>query len=123
MNGTDTTNLKHASLSTSRLASRLGIQPAHIQARRRAGELLGVRPAGSWEYHYPAWQFNGGGTALPSVARLIRASRSFGVDDVALYELLTSRVGLVDGNRVIDELRAGREEFVLDLVRRAAAAN
>jgi hypothetical protein len=114
-----TTALKRESLSTTRLASRLGIQPAHLEARRRAGELLAVRPAGTWEYLYPAWQFNGGGKALPIIQTLLREARRAGLTEADLYEVLTRRAGLVGGERLVDHMRSGREDFVLTAVRAA----
>jgi hypothetical protein len=113
------TTLERESLSTSRLASRLGLQPAHVEARRRAGELLGVRPPGRWEYLYPAWQFNGGGKALPIVQELLREARRARMDDGELYEVLTRRVGLVGGERLVDHMREGRGRFVLESVKAA----
>jgi hypothetical protein len=114
------TMLRRESLSTARLASRLGLQPAQLEARRRAGELLAVRPPGSWEYLYPAWQFNGGGMALPLVPQLLQEAREAGLDEARLYELLTRRIGLVDAGHLVDHLRAGRHEYVLGAVRAAA---
>jgi hypothetical protein len=113
------TTLERESLSTSRLASRLGLQPAHVEARRRAGELLGIRPPGRWEYLYPAWQFNGGGKALPIVQELLREARRARMDDGELYEVLTRRVGLVGGERLVDHMREGRGRFVLESVKAA----
>jgi len=109
--------LKRESLSTNRLASRLGVQPAQIEARRRAGELLAVRPPGNWEYLYPAWQFNGGGKALPIVQHLLSETRKAGLDERSLYEVLNRRTGLVSAGRVVDLMRAGRGEHVVELVR------
>jgi hypothetical protein len=111
--------LQRESLSTSWLAARLGIQPARIEAMRRAGELLGVRPPGTWSYLYPAWQFNGGGKALPLVQELVREARKAGADDSELYEVLSRRNGLVGAERLADLMRAGRGRFVLESVRTA----
>lgn len=92
------------SLSGARLADRFALQPAQIEARRRAGELLGVR--NGRDYHYPAWQFNGGGKALPQVKALVAAARASGISDSELCELLTRRVGMTR-TRVIDLVRSG----------------
>ena len=51
---------------------------------RREGELLPVRPRGTWNHLYPAWQFNGGGKALPLVQQLVREARKAGVHRTAL---------------------------------------
>jgi hypothetical protein len=112
-----TTALRRESLSTSRLASRLGVQPGQVEARRRAGELLGIRPPGSWEYLYPAWQFNGGGKALPFVQELLRQTRKAGLSERELYEVLNRRTGLVAAGRLVDVMRAGGEDFVRETVR------
>lgn len=114
-----TTSLKRESLSTSWLAARLGIEPSRLDAMRRDGELLGVRPSGTWEYLYPAWQFNGGGKALPIVQELIREARRAGLADSDLYEVLNRRTGLVAADRLVDVMRDGREDFVRDAVRAA----
>jgi len=114
-----TTSLKRESLSTSWLAARLGIEPSRLDAMRRDGELLGVRPSGTWEYLYPAWQFNGGGKALPIVQELIREARTAGLADSDLYEVLNRRTGLVAADRLVDVMRDGREDFVRDAVRAA----
>jgi hypothetical protein len=112
-----TAALKRESLSTGRLASRLGVQPSQVEARRRSGELLGIRPPGSWEYLYPAWQFNGGGKALPIVQELLRETRKAGLSERDLYEVLNRRTGLVAAGRVVDVMRAGGEDFVREMVR------
>jgi hypothetical protein len=117
-----TTRLRRESLSTSRLASRLGLQPAQLEAKRRAGELFAVRPPGSWEYLYPAWQFNGGGRPVPLVYEFLREARQAGLDESALYELLTRRAGLIGAGRLVDQLRAGRRDSVLGAVRAAAGS-
>ena len=102
------------SLSGTRLADRLGLQPAQIEGLRRAGDLLAVRRG--LDYHYPSWQFNGGGKTLPQVKALIAAARARGMSDAELCELLTRRVGLTR-MRVIDLVRTGDAELAHRLVR------
>jgi hypothetical protein len=108
-------------LSGSWLAARLGVPASRLDAMRRTGELLGVRPSGRWEYVYPAWQFNGDGMPLSVVPRVVRAARAAGLDDTELYELLTRRVGLVGSRTLVDLLRDGSEDHVLAVVARAAS--
>ena len=79
-------------LSTDWLAARMGVQPARVEALRRAGELLGVRrPDG--KHVFPSWQFGTDGRPLPLVARLVQAARAAGIDDSALHELVARRMG------------------------------
>ena len=111
-NGNET--ITRESLSGARLADRLALQPAQIEALRRAGELLAVRSG--LDYHYPAWQFNGGGKPLPQVKALVAAARTRGVSDAQLCELLTRRVGMTRV-RVIDLVRAGDVDLAHRLVR------
>jgi hypothetical protein len=119
MNGS-LARLEEESLAGPWLAARLGIPAARLDALRRSGEILGVRPAGRWEHLYPAWQFNGDWKPLASVPRIVRAARAAGLDDVGLYEVLSRRSGLTSGRTLVDVLRDGGEEHVLAAVRRAA---
>jgi hypothetical protein len=117
---TTSRTLAAESLSTTWLASRLGTQPGRIDSMRRAGELLGVRSANG-EYFYPGWQFDGRGKPLPIVRELIRTARAAGLDDNALYEVLSRRTGM-SGRRLADHIRTGDPEYVLRAVRSAVAA-
>jgi hypothetical protein len=99
-------------LTTSWLASRLGTQPARIEALRRDGQLLGVRrPDG--QTVFPAWQFGRDGRPLAGLARVIAAARAAGIDDHRLHRILTSRMGLTGRERLLDVLRAGRDDEVV----------
>jgi hypothetical protein len=100
------------------LAARLAIDPAQIEARRRAGELLAVREPGSLEWRYPSWQFDGA-TPRRGIARVVAAAREAGVDEKRLYDLLTSPLGLrgVPRRRLVDLLLEGREDEVVAAVR------
>jgi len=102
------------------LASRLAVDPARIDAMRRAGELIAVREPGSTEWRYPAWQFEAG-KPRPSVARVVAAARESGVDESRLYDVLTAQLGLRDsGRRLVDLLLEGRDDEVVAAVRAAA---
>ena len=102
------------------LAARLGVPSSRLDRMRRAGELLGVRAAGRWDYVYPAWQFGGDGQPLASIPRVLRTARAAGLGDAQLYEVLTRRVGLLGDGTVADVLRDGNEEYVVAVVRQAA---
>ena len=120
MNDVASAALLRESLSTSWLAGRLGTQPARIEARRRAGELLGVRPRGTWEYHYPSWQFDERCEVLPEVRQAIREARAAGLTDAQLYDLLAGRSGLVASERLADRLREGEIDRVVRAIRSAS---
>ena len=101
------------------LAARMAVDPALIDAQRRAGELIAVREPGSTEWRYPAWQFDGG-RPRPGVARVVAAARESGVDEARLYDLLTTPLGLRDGGpRLADLLLEGRDDEVVAAVRSA----
>jgi hypothetical protein len=106
-------------LSASWLSTRWGVDTVRINVMRRAGELLAVRPAGSDEWRYPSWQFDSGGNVKPDVARVLAAARGQGIDSERLYELLQRRSGMTGAGRLLDELLAGRVEYVLSAVRSA----
>jgi hypothetical protein len=101
------------------LAARMAVDPARIDAMRRAGELIGVREPGSMEWRYPAWQFDAG-RPRPGVARVVAAARESGVDESRLYDLLTAPLGLRDsGRRLADLMLEGRDDEVVAAVRSA----
>jgi hypothetical protein len=103
------------------LADRLAVDPARIDALRRAGELIAVREPGSTEWRYPAWQFEAPGRARPSIARVVAAARDVGMDEARLYDVLTMPLGLRDGGRrLVDLLLEGRDDEVVAAVRAAA---
>ena len=109
--------LADESLSGSWLSTRLGVGTQRLDAMRRAGELLGVRRPGGYDYLYPAWQFAPDGSPLPVIAQLTKAARGAGMTDERLYEVLAARTGLSGDARLADSLRAGRDDYVLSVVR------
>ena len=106
-----------AGLTTPWLATRLGVQPAVLEGRRRAGELLGLRHEGELDYWYPAWQWEEVGSARPIVPRMIQAAREQGISDERLGQVLLRKSGLTSGRRVLDDLLEGRDEAVLGAIR------
>ena len=95
-------------LSASWLSTKWGIDTVKINAMRRAGELVAVRPAQSHEWLYPAWQFGPDGQVREDVARLLAAARDRGVRTEQLHELLERRSGMTGGDRLRDDLEIGR---------------
>jgi hypothetical protein len=106
-------------LSASWLAERFGIDPGRIDAMRRAGELIAVRE-GPTEWLYPAWQLEG---TKPRrvIARIAAAAREAGIDESQLYELLTGPLGLRGEGRLVDLILDGRDDDVVEAVRRAGS--
>ena len=99
------------------LAARMAIDPARIDGMRRAGLLIAVRDAGSTEWRYPAWQFDGD-KPRSGVERVIATARGAGIDDGRLYELMTQPLGLRHGGtRLADLLAEGREDDVVAAIR------
>jgi hypothetical protein len=106
-----------AGLTTSWLATRLGVQPAVVEGRRRAGELLGLRREGELDYWYPAWQWETVGSARPIVPKMIQAARERGISNDRLGQILLRKSGLTSGRRVLDDLLDGRDDAVLAAIR------
>ena len=100
-------------LSASWLSTKLGVDTVKINAMRRAGELLAVRPAGSQEWLFPAWQFGPDGQVRPEVARVLAAARERGLRSEQVDALLERRSGMTGGDRLRDDLLAGRVDHVL----------
>ena len=100
-------------LSASWLSTKWGIDTVKINAMRRAGELLAVRPAGSHEWQFPAWQFGPDGQVRPEVQRVLEAARKRGLRPEQLEVLLERKSGMTGGGRLRDEVVAGRMDHVL----------
>ena len=105
-------------LSASWLSTKWGVDTVKINAMRRAGELVAVRPAGSQEWHFPAWQFGPDGRVRPEVERVLTAARSRGLRPEQLAQLLDRRSGITGGERLRDDLVAGRVDHVLEAITR-----
>ena len=104
-------------LSASWLSTKWGVDTVKINAMRRAGELVAVRPERSQEWQFPAWQFDNG-KPRTGIARVVAAARDCGLDDAKLYAVLTSPLGLRDeGRTLVDLLLEGREDEVVTAVR------
>jgi hypothetical protein len=110
-------------LGASWLSARLGVDTARIDRMRRAGELIAVRPSGSAEWLYPAWQFSDG-VPRPVVSRILSAARDQGLGEQRLYEVLTMRAGLgrrsASNRRLADLIASGEDEQVVAAVRAAS---
>ncbi|MEP6893660.1 MAG: hypothetical protein ABI927_07745 [Gaiellaceae bacterium] len=110
-------------LSASWLSARLGIDTARIDRRRRAGELIAVRPPGAAEWLYPAWQLSNG-VARPVISRIVAAARDGGLSEQRLYDLLTMRAGLGRRGgsvaRLADLIADGEDDQVVAAVRAAS---
>jgi hypothetical protein len=111
--------LSTEALSASWLAARTALEPRLIEAMRRDGELIGVRPPRSREHYYPLWQFDEDLRPLPTIKRITDAARERGLDDNRLYEVLSARLGLGGEHRLASTLRAGNVDRVLAAVRSA----
>jgi hypothetical protein len=114
--------VQEPALTTSWLAAKLGTQSGRIDAMRRAGRLYAVRRPGEQDWLYPAWQFDEQGRPLPFVERLMRTAREAGLDNRELEAVLNRRAGLVGGRRLVDLIRSGAGEHVLDVVASAKPA-
>jgi hypothetical protein len=99
-------------LSASWLSTRWGVDTVRINAMRRAGELLAVRPVGTTDWRYPAWQFDVNGDVKPEVRRVLALARSRGLDGDGLNEFLQRRSGMTGRARLVDDLLSGSVDHV-----------
>jgi hypothetical protein len=104
-------------LTESWLAARLAVDVAQLDVRRRGGELIAVRPEGSDEWLYPAWQF-AAGRVRPVVPMIVAAARANGVDERQLFDLMTVRRGLGSSETLVDLVLSGEDDRVVAAVRR-----
>ena len=107
-------------LSASWLSDRLGVDVVRIDAMRRAGELIAVRPEESTVWQYPAWQF-AGGEPRAVVRRILAAAREAQLDERRLYGVLTLPLGLGlrgdSAKRLADLIVDGADDQVVAAVR------
>jgi hypothetical protein len=103
-------------LPAARLAERLGVDPARIEAMRRDGELIAVRDSDSMEWLYPAWQFERW-QPRRGIPRIVSAAREARLPERRLYELLTAPLGIRGDRRLADLLVEGRDEEVVRAIR------
>ena len=61
-------------------------------------------------------------TLHPMLNIAVKAARAVGLDETRLVALLRRPAPLVGGGRLLDLLFEGRSDFVVDVVRSAAAA-
>jgi hypothetical protein len=101
------------------LAERLGLDPIALEARRRAGELFAVRPEGSPDWIYPAWQFDEALRVKPEVERALAAARGAGLSPAQFESLLDRRVGLSGGETARDLLLRGEPGPLLQGISRS----
>ena len=106
-------------LSASWLSTKWGVDTVKVNAMRRAGELLAVRPAGSLEWRFPAWQFGPDGQVRPEVARVLEEARKRGLRPERVSEVLERRSGMTGGGRLRDDLLEGHVEHVLATIEAA----
>jgi hypothetical protein len=103
-------------LTASWLAERLAVDPARVEAMRRNGELIAVRPEGETEWLYPAWQLSRG-EPRRVIPRIVAAAAETGLHPERLYEVLTAPLGLSGNRRLADLVVEGRDEDVVRAVR------
>jgi hypothetical protein len=99
------------------LAARLGVDPVRLDMLRRSVELVALRPDGSDDWIYPAWQFDEEFVVRPEVRTVLEAARAAGVPGERLTELFGRRIGLSGGRTALDALRAGDPQPLLVAVR------
>jgi hypothetical protein len=107
-------------LPASWLATRVGVDQEELERLRRSGELFAIRPDGTEEWLYSAWQFGPGGKVPEAVRRAVKAARDRGVSEGALLEMLRRRVGLTGGGRMLDLLFHGDGRRVISEIQTAA---
>ena len=103
-------------LSASWLSTKTGVDTVKINAMRRAGELVAVRPAGSQDWRFPAWQFGQDMRVRPAVAQVLAAAKQRGMRPEEVAELLDRRSGVTGTARLRDDVLAGRVEHVLAVI-------
>lgn len=96
-----------------------GSRPSGSTSPGETDRSSGSTLQGTLDYYFPAWQFDREGQPLPVVRRVIEAARARGLDDERLFEILSTRAGLVGGKPLAQGVQDGDEEQLLAAVRSA----
>jgi hypothetical protein len=113
---TTQTNLDRA-LSASWLSTKLGVDTVTLNAMRRAGELIAVRPEGAREWLFPAWQFDDDGHITPDVRRVLDTAHDLRLSGEQLNRELDRRSGMAGGECLLDDLLSGYVDHVVATLR------
>jgi hypothetical protein len=107
------------SFSTAELEA-IGISRQQLEQWRKRRRLIGLQPPLGRGFIYPAWEFDQDARPLAVIPALAEAADEAQLDPLSLHRLMVSEATTPNGP-LMNALRAGEHDYVLDMVRAAGA--
>jgi hypothetical protein len=107
------------SFSTAELEAN-GLSRQQLEQWRKLHKLIALKPPFGRGFIYPAWEFNQDARPLDLIPALAQAAREAHLDPLSLHRLMVSDTATPEGP-LTKALRAGDDDYVLNVVRAAGA--
>lgn len=107
------------SFSTGELESS-GVSRQQLEQWRKRRKLIGLQPPFERGFVYPVWEFDEGARPHELIPQLVEAADEAHLDPLSLHRLMVSETATAHGP-LMKALKAGEDDYVLDVVRAAGA--
>jgi hypothetical protein len=108
------------SFSTGELEKKFGVTRQRLEQLRKRGKLLGLQPPFERGFFYPVWEFDEYARPHELIPALIEAAEDANLDPLSLHRLMVSERATSEGSLML-ALKAGKDNYVLDVVRASGA--
>jgi hypothetical protein len=107
------------SLSTAELESS-GVSRQQLEQWRKRRKLIGLQPPFERGFVYPVWEFDEDARPHELIPQLVEAAGEVHLDPLSLHRLMVSETATPHGP-LMKSLKAGEDDYVLDVIRAAGA--
>ncbi len=97
-----------------------GVSRQQLEQWRKRRKLIGLQPPFERGFVYPVWEFDEDARPHELIPALVEAAEEAHLDRLSLHRLIVSETTTPDGP-LMKALKAGRDDYVLDVVRTAGA--
>jgi hypothetical protein len=97
-----------------------GVSRQQLEQWRKRRKLIGLQPPFERGFVYPVWEFDADARPHELIPELVEAAEQAHLDPLSLHRLIVSETATPDGP-LMKALKAGKDEYVLDVVRTAGA--
>ena len=107
------------SFSTGELESS-GVSRQQLEQWRKRHKLIGLQPPFERGFVYPVWEFDENARPHELIPQLVEVADEAHLDPLSLHRLMVSEIATPHGP-LMKALKAGEDDYVLDVVRAAGA--
>lgn len=97
-----------------------GVSRQQLEQWRKRRKLIGLQPPFERGFVYPVWEFDEDARPYELIPALVEAAEEAHLDPLSLHRLIVSETSMPDGP-LMNALKAGKDDYVLDVVRTAGA--